>query len=219
MPDPGGARDRLLLPGEIAGLAKCNAFRFAVASVVTEAGLKAVFLAERAMLLRLLNARLGSREDAEDALQDIWLKLDQQVLREPIAQPAAYLYRMASNLAADRRISATRTYTRDTAWHDTQPSADELPTAERTLLARERLAQIEAALIDMPERMRTALRLFRVEDCPQKEIAARLGMTLSGVEKLLRRAAKQISSHRAVIEAERSEGHRLTGEGGSHHDC
>lgn len=186
---------------------------------MTEAGLKAVFLAERAMLLRLLAARLGNREDAEDALQDIWLKLDQQVLREPIAQPAAYLYRMASNLAADRRISSTRTHARDTAWHDTQPSADELPTAERALLARERLGQIEAALAEMPERMRAALRLYRVEDCPQKEIAVQLGMTLSGVEKLLRRAVRQISSHRAVMEAERSESHRLTGEGESRHDC
>ena len=34
-------------------------------------GLKAVFLAQRPMLLRLLVARLGSREDAEDALQDM----------------------------------------------------------------------------------------------------------------------------------------------------
>lgn len=45
---------------------------------MTEAGLKAVFLAERPMLLRLLAARLGNPADAEDALQDIWLKLDRK---------------------------------------------------------------------------------------------------------------------------------------------
>mgnify|MGYP003865555027 CR=1 FL=1 len=74
---------------------------------MTEAGLKAVFLAERPMLLRLLAARLGNPADAEDALQDIWLKLDQHGV-PPVAQPAAYLYRMATNLAADRRIAAAR---------------------------------------------------------------------------------------------------------------
>ncbi|MEO9131589.1 MAG: RNA polymerase sigma factor, partial [Sphingomonas sp.] len=43
---------------------------------MTESGLKAVFLEERPMLMRLLIARLGSREEAEDALQDMWVKLD-----------------------------------------------------------------------------------------------------------------------------------------------
>jgi len=183
---------------------------------VTETGLKAVFLQERPMLLRLLVARLSNRDDAEDALQDIWLKLDQQEVRAPIAQPAAYLYRMASNLAADRRISAARSGARETAWHDVQPGADELPDAERGLLARERLQQIERTLADMPDRMRTALRLYRVEEQPQKDIAAHLGMTVSGVEKLLRRAMLQISAHRAVDEADSHEQHRLSGEGDSH---
>lgn len=183
---------------------------------MTEAGLKGVFLAERPMLLRLLVARLGNCEDAEDALQDIWLKLDQQDAAQPIAQPAAYLYRMASNLAADRRIAAARGGARDTAWLDVQPGDDEQPTAERTLLARERLARIEAALAAMPERMSTALRMYRVEDMPQKEIAARLGMTVSGVEKLLRRAVKEISLHRKNDEADIGDRHRLPSEGNSH---
>ena len=55
---------------------------------MTEGGLKAVFLEERPMLMRLLVARLGSREEAEDALQDMWIKLDQLVAK-PVAQPAA----------------------------------------------------------------------------------------------------------------------------------
>ncbi|WP_010216728.1 RNA polymerase sigma factor [Sphingomonas sp. PAMC 26621] len=186
------------------------------ATLVTETGLKAVFLQERPMLLRLLVARLSSRDDAEDALQDIWLKLDQQEVRAPIAQPAAYLYRMASNLAADRRISAARSGARETAWHDVQPAADEQPDAERGLLARERLQQIEKALAGMPDRMRTALRLYRVEEQPQKDIAVHLGMTVSGVEKLLRRAMQQISVYRANDEADSSERHRLSGEGDTH---
>lgn len=180
---------------------------------MTEGGLKAVFLAERPMLLRLLVARLGNREDAEDALQDIWVKLDQQEVRTPVAQPAAYLYRIASNLAADRRISAARAGARETAWLDVQPGADEQPDAERGLLARERLAQIEKTLAGMPDRMRTALRMYRVEEQPQKDIAVHLGMTVSGVEKLLRRAMQQISADRTLEEAETHGLHRLSDEG------
>jgi RNA polymerase sigma-70 factor (ECF subfamily) len=162
----------------------------------SQAGLKAVFLQERSLLLRLLTARLGTADDAEDALQDIWVKLDTHNVPEPVAQPTAYLCRMASNLAADRRLATARSGARDTAWQDAQPTADEQPDAERALLGRERLRQIEAEVATMPERMRVALRLYRIEDQPQKEIAERLGMTVSGVEKLLRRAVRQICASR-----------------------
>lgn len=170
----------------------------------TQAGLKAVFLQERSLLLRLLTARLGTADDAEDALQDIWVKLDTHDVEEPVAQPTAYLCRMASNLAADRRLAAARSGARDTAWQDAQPTADEQPDAERALIGRERLRQIEAEVATMPERMRVALRLYRIEDQPQKEIAERLGMTVSGVEKLLRRAVRQICASRTdpVADAE-----------------
>ena len=90
---------------------------------MSESGLKAVFLEERPMLMRLLIARLNSREEAEDALQDMWFKLD-QLASKPVAQPTAYLYRMAANLAADRRISAVRSGVRDTAWSEAQPTAE-----------------------------------------------------------------------------------------------
>lgn len=169
---------------------------------MTDGGLKAVFLVERAMLLRLLVARLGNRADAEDALQDMWLKLDQQAAGAVVAQPAAYLYRMASNHASDRRIAATRASARDTAWMEVQPSAEEQPTTEDALLARERLARLEVALAAMPERMSAALRMYRLEQLPQKVIAERLGMTLSGVEKLLRRAVKELHDHRTTAEAD-----------------
>ena len=185
---------------------------------VSEAGLKAVFLAEQPMLLRLLIARLGNRADAEDALQDMWLKLDQNTPQspvQPIAQPAAYLYRMAANLAADRRIAAVRAGARDTAWLNVQPGAEEQPTAERTLLGRERLARIEAALAAMPPRMSAALRLYRVEGVPQKQIAERLGMTVSGIEKLLRRAANEIHMHEVADKAELVDLRRLADEGKS----
>lgn len=143
------------------------------------------------MLARLLAARLGSADDAEDALQDMWLKLDQLVER-PVAEPAGYLFRMAANLAADRRISAVRRGARDTGWMEAQSEADEIPDIERTLVARERLRQVEAAIAAMPDRTREAFRLFRFEGRPQREIAAQLGISVSGVEKLLQRAYRLI---------------------------
>lgn len=156
-------------------------------------GLRAIFLEQRPMLLRLLTARLGGRDEAEDALQDMWLRLDQLADR-PIAQPAAFLYRVANNLATDRRIAGARRGARDAAWLDAQPLAEDLPDAERVLVARDQLRLVQGAIDDMPERMSTALRLFRVEGRPQRAIAEELEISVSGVEKLLQRAYRIIAS-------------------------
>lgn len=158
---------------------------------MTESGLQAIFLQNRPMLLRLLSARLGNRDDAEDALQDMWMRLDSLEDR-PIAQPSAFLYRMATNLATDRRIAAGRRGARDAAWLDAQPLSEEVPDTERVLIGRERLKAVEDAMAAMPDRMRTALRMFRFEERPHREIAEEIGITVSGVEKLLRRAYKVI---------------------------
>ncbi|OAN65976.1 RNA polymerase sigma factor [Sphingomonas sp. TDK1] len=179
-----------------------------------EDGLKAVFLAQRPMLLRLLLARLGNREDAEDALQDMWLRID-QLAAQPIAQPAAFLYRIAANLATDRRIAAGRRGNRDAGWMETQPGAEEVPDAERTLVARSEWQAVEEAIAEMPERMATALRLFRLEERPQRAIAEQLGISVSGVEKLLQRAYKKIQDRLDSGSADSVLSRRLDHERGS----
>jgi RNA polymerase sigma factor (sigma-70 family) len=179
---------------------------------MSEQGLKAVFSAERPMLLRLLAARLGNREDAEDALQDLWLRID-QLEGWPIEQPVGFLYRAAANLATDRRIAAARRAARDTSWLDVQPRGDEFPDPERALIARDSLQRIEAAIAGMPERMRTALLMFRFEGRPQRDIAEQLGITRSGVEKLLRRAYRQIYDANDRIGAEVKRPRRIDDEG------
>ena len=72
------------------------------------------------------------------------------------------------------------------------PGADELPDAERMLMARREWQEVEAAIADMPDRMAIALRMFRLEEQPQRAIAEHLGISISGVEKLLQRAYRKI---------------------------
>lgn len=143
------------------------------------------------MLLRLMIARLGNAAEAEDVMQDLWLKLE-QLPAQQLTSPEAYLFRVAANLAADRRLSQARAVARDGLWLSAQPGAEEFPDAEAAMIARDRLAQVEAAIAAMPERMSAALRMFRVDRRPQKEIARELGITVSGVEKLLKRAQRQL---------------------------
>ena len=157
----------------------------------SQGGLAAAFLANRPMLHRLLIARLGSPAEAEDALQEMWLRID-RLGDQPIDQPGSFLFRMAANLATDLRIAAARRGARDTGWHEVQPGSAEFADPERSALARDELAAVQASIAAMPERMRTALVMFRLEDQSQRTIAAQLSITVSGVEKLLKRAYAQL---------------------------
>lgn len=161
-------------------------------------GLEAVMLAHRAALLRFLRARTGG--DADDLLQELWLKLQTAAPTGPIAEPLAYLYRAADNLAHDRRRAGRRRERRETDWAGLPPGlppAAPAPSAERVLMARDELARMEAALASMGERTATILRRFRLEGQSQKAIAGQLGISLSAVEKHLQRAYRGLAAARA----------------------
>jgi RNA polymerase sigma-70 factor (ECF subfamily) len=176
-----------------------------------EAGLQAVFMASRPMLLRFMRARLGDYQEAEDLLQDLWLKLN-GLETGPIADPRSYLFRMADNLVVDRRRSGQRRARRDEAWTEAQSGAavdvDDRPSAEQTLLARERLRAVERALAELPERTATAFRLYRIEGKPQKSIAAEFGVTVSAVEKHLQKAYRAVLAAQSSCDAELGESRR-----------
>lgn len=159
---------------------------------MTDAGLAGVLIAERPLLLRLLRGRGLAADAAEDIVQDLWVKLDTQP-PGPVGDPVAYLCRMAVNLAADRRLAAARAMARGRAWMAVQPDAAEAPDAERALAARQEWDRVMAAVAQMPPRMAQALHWFRLERVGQREIAARLGITVSGVEKLLRRGYAELA--------------------------
>ena len=153
-------------------------------------GLKAHFLNERPMLLRLLRARLGNADDAEEVLQDVWLRLD-RAASGPIAEPGAYLFRIASNLALDRRRSALARVQRESDWHDIHgPSVQ--PSAEWVMIQSQRLAHVDQILSGLPERTARIFRDYRYDGVPRKLIAERLGISVSAVEKHLQKAYRAL---------------------------
>lgn len=163
---------------------------------MSAAGLKAIFLERRQMMERLLRARTGSIEEAEDILQELWLRLE-VVKPGPINDPAAYLFRTAMNLAIDRSISARRRRDREQAWAEVQPGSAEFPDQQAGLAAHQELARLQEHMQGMPANMVQALELFRLHGRSQREIAAHLGMSVSGVEKLLARAYRRLAEFQA----------------------
>ncbi len=160
-------------------------------------GLEAVYLERRDALVRFVRAR-GAGEHAEDVVQELWLKLS-TAPSTPIADPVGYLYRAANNLMISRHRSAERTGRRDLDWVETGSSEDR--SGEEALEARQEIERAEARLRELGERVLHAFVLFRVEGLPQRDIAERLGVSLSAVEKDLQRAYRAIAGLKEASDA------------------
>ncbi|WP_098106419.1 sigma-70 family RNA polymerase sigma factor [Novosphingobium sp. PC22D] len=163
------------------------------------AGLAALLVQLQPELLRFLTARCGDPDEAQDLLQDLWLKLE-EIETGPIANGRAYLYRMAGNLVLDRVRGRRRAMARDRRWIDADGGAgvapvdrpDPAPPADEALVEKEESAVLAKAIEDLPAGARRALRLYRFEDRRQSEIAEIMGISRSGVEKHLALAMRHL---------------------------
>ncbi len=141
----------------------------------------------RGELLRFLTARLGDAGSAEDALQELWLRL-QAMDSGPVANARAYLYRAAQNVALDIVRTRQRGIARDGQWAAAHGGSgaepvDLSPDAEAAMLAREEAAALASAIAALPEAAGRAFRLHKFDGLSHAEVAARLGISRSGVEK------------------------------------
>jgi RNA polymerase sigma-70 factor (ECF subfamily) len=169
---------------------------------VPPSGLQAVILANRDKLLRFLVSR-GAGDAAEDVLQDLYVRVA-TADAGPVAQPLSYLYRAANNLMVDRFRSRRQTERREQDWSDaagpTQPDRSDEPPPDRSLVARETLAGVQAVLDGLGVRTATIFRRHRIDGVQQRDIARELGVSLSTVEADLRRAYRALLDYRRSID-------------------
>ncbi|GKQ49775.1 RNA polymerase sigma factor [Bradyrhizobium sp. Ce-3] len=146
------------------------------------------FLAARYDDLKVrLSRRLGSAELASDALQDTYVRLGRAEVAEAVQSPAAYLFRMAFNVAIDRQRAEKRRLANNEI-QDLLHIVDDAPGPGQIAEARFELEALEKAIAELTPRRRVILLAARLQGMPQREIANRLGVSLRLVEKELRLA-------------------------------
>jgi RNA polymerase sigma-70 factor (ECF subfamily) len=152
---------------------------------------EALYRTHYARLVRLCRLWLDDPHEAEDVVQEVFLKL-LVILRSP-HRPAAWdpwLTRVTRNVCHDRRRSGWW------KWWRTAPTARgkvaERPQAGRTLedeaLNRERQARIWQAFQALPTRQREVFALRYVEGYSTAAVAEALGLTVGSVKRHLFRA-------------------------------
>lgn len=158
-----------------------------------------LYAANRAELLRFLRARCGDPAEAEDVVQELWLRLQSQHFG-PVSNGRAYLFQMANHLALDRIRERRRRAQRDRDWTESVQLADAVqgevaapgPAPADELIDAEEKQQLADAVAALPEGARRAFCLHKVEGWSHAEVAAHLGISRSGVEKHIAVAMKHL---------------------------
>lgn len=134
-----------------------------------------------------LRKRLGSEDLANDVLHETYLRVDRMDMPPNLQQPNAYLYRMALNIAADRRQADARLLTGSEV-EELLQSADEVLDPSRVVGGQKEIQSLVKALYELPARRRKILIAARLEEASHLEISQRFGISTRMVEKEIKAA-------------------------------
>ena len=141
-------------------------------------------------LQRVALRLLGNAEDAEDMVQEVYMKLWNKRDTLPDVQDVeAYCVTLTKNMCIDRlRMAEVE-----------KENVDEVPTmlaatddVEAQVERRDTVEQVKQIIETLPEHQQQVITLRDMEDCSFEEIAEQTGLTAVNIRMLLSRARKTI---------------------------
>jgi RNA polymerase sigma factor (sigma-70 family) len=162
--------------------------------------LAAIAARYRPALQAYFRSRVDPPHECEDLAQEVLLRLAARKDAGNIRALQAYVFQTAGNVLTDhyRRRAVRGGGLIDTYCELSHAPADISP--EQSLLAREAMDRLGRSIAELPDRARQAFVLFRFENMRQADIASHMGISVSAVEKLIKRGMVGISA--ALAEGE-----------------
>jgi len=144
------------------------------------------------MLFRYINARINSPENAQEAVQDIFITLWNNRYGINITDTLSpYLYKAAKNKVVDYYLAANREIVNYEALLP-EYDAEVAPAADESIMATELQDWFSNEVEKMPESIKNVFTLSRHEQLPVKDIAARLSLSEQTVKNNLTIALKRL---------------------------
>ncbi|KAA0947870.1 MULTISPECIES: sigma-70 family RNA polymerase sigma factor [unclassified Pseudomonas] len=140
-------------------------------------------------LICFLNAKLGNRQVAEDVVHDAYVRVLERASDTPIEQPRAFLYRTALNLVIDGHRRNTLRQAEPLEVLDSEERFFS-PSPQVSLDHRQRLDMLGSALAELSPPCRDSFLLRKLEGLSHLQIAERLNLSRSVVEKHIVNAMK-----------------------------
>ncbi len=136
-------------------------------------------------LIHFLHHNWRNQADIDDLLQEVYMRLTIAAQKEIPAQTKAFVFSIARNLLIDRVRREQVVPIEAVADLDALGVAIDEPGPDRSVMARDELRRVQAALDRLPPRAREALLLRRVEGLTRQEIAARMAIGEGTVKEYL----------------------------------
>lgn len=150
--------------------------------------LEDIFINQRPRLCKIAARVLGSSDQADDVVQDAYLKVSEAATLFEVNKTISYVSRVVRNLAIDRyRRSAF-----ESALFVKEEEGDGAFYASHSpeviAIDRQSLAQVVLALDELPERTKRVFELYRSGNYTQREVANLLGISTTLVNFMIRDA-------------------------------
>ncbi|MDP3241725.1 MAG: sigma-70 family RNA polymerase sigma factor [Reyranella sp.] len=146
-----------------------------------------LYLVHRGALMSYAKRLVNDAGQAEDVVQEAFIRLRAATATTIFEEPVAYLYRIVRNLALDLRRHLAVEGKHEVAGVDDLalkvPAAQ--PSPEAVAAARQEFGNLLQALDELPERTRIAVEMHRLGGFKLREIAAHLGISISTAQALV----------------------------------
>jgi len=146
-----------------------------------------------APLFSFFRKRLRDTTEAQDLVQQVFLRLSQHPGLAAVDNPDAYIFQTASNALKDLQRRETVRQRYDAAEGDPESLARSDLSPERVLQSGQAVESLSAALRRLPERTRDIFILRCYEGLKHAEIAQLQGISVRAVEKHVAKALAHVS--------------------------
>ena len=168
------------------------------------------FEANRELLFAVAYRMLGTVADAEDAVQDAWLRWS-AAPRADVAQPRAYLVRTVTHIALNRLRSARARREAYVGPWLPEPLLTTIPDTEgRAELAESVSLAMLVVLESLTPEERAVFVLHEVFGFSHPEIAAAIGHSDASVRQLMHRAREHVQARRPRFDVDAGQQREVT---------
>jgi len=162
------------------------------------------FVTHRTLLFTVAYEMLGSASDAEDVVQETWLRWA-DVDKAEVRDPRAYLVRMVTRQALNRLRSVSRSREEYVGEWLPEPLLTSPDVAEDAELAENVSIAMLTVLETLGPAERAVFVLHEVFDTPFDEIAEVLGKTPAAVRQIAHRAREHVVARRPRMQVDRAQ--------------
>ncbi len=141
-------------------------------------------------ILHYVQRLSGDKNLAQDLTQETYAKAFKLKVHKSVENKRAYLYKIAKHLVFDE--SRKRKNFTEVIYKEEYSSTQEKDLTEELLLKNEEKKHLLHCIKNLPKRNKEAFYFFAIEGYSRKEIAAKMNISISAVEKSIQRATIKV---------------------------